>query len=65
MTPAEITAAASEYLAGFDDPAPIIAIARRGTSDDDDDRLEEAYGEDWPAVALEVQRLCRERVDLD
>ena len=65
MTPAEVTPAASEYLAGFDDHEPIIAIARRGTSDEDDDRLEEVYGEDWLAVALEIQRLCRERVGLD
>ena len=65
MTPAEIHAAASEYLAGFDDRAPIAATAQRGTSEEDDARLEEAYGENWPAVALEVQRQCLERVDLD
>ena len=51
-----ITAAAAEYLAGFDDPAAIAAIATRGTSEEDDDRLEEAYGDDWAAVALEIQR---------
>ena len=58
MSPTEIHAAASEYMAGFDDRAPITAIAQRGTSEEDDARLEEAYGEDWPAVALEVQRQC-------
>ena len=59
MTPAEIHAAASKYLAGFDDHEPITAIAQRGTSEEDDSRLEETYGEEWPAVALEVQRQCR------
>ena len=58
MTPAEITAAASDYLSGFGDHEPIAAIAQRGTSEEDDTRLEETYGEDWPAVALEVQRQC-------
>ena len=61
MTPAEIHAAASDYLAGFDDSAPIAAIAARGTSEDDDTRLEETYGEDWPAVALEIERQCMDR----
>ena len=49
-------------MAGFDDPAPIIAIADLGTSEEDDTRLEEVYGDDAPAVALEVQRQCRERL---
>ena len=62
MTPAEIHAAALDYLAGFDDSAPITAIALRGTSEEDDARLKEAYGKDWPVVALEVQRQCRERL---
>ena len=61
MTPAEIHAAASEYMAGFDDPAPIIAIADLGTSEEDDTRLEEVYGDDATAVALEVQRQCLDR----
>ena len=59
MSPTEIHAAASKYLAGFDDHEPIAAIAARGTSEEDDARLGEAYGDDAPAVALEVQRLCR------
>ena len=59
MTPSEITAAAAEYLAGFDSPAPIAAIAEGGTSEEDDRRLEHAYGEDWPAVAGEIERLCQ------
>ena len=54
-----ITAAATEYLAGFDDPTAIAAIAERGTSEYDDYILEVAYREDWPAVALEIQRLAR------
>ena len=54
-----ITAAAAEYLAGFDNPAAIAAIATRGTSEEDDDRLEEAYGDDWATVALEIRRLAR------
>lgn len=61
MTPAEIRAAASEYLAGFDSPDPIAAIAERGTSEEDDARLEEVYGKDWPAIALDIQRQCQER----
>ena len=60
MSPTEIAAAASDYLAGFDDPAPIAAIAQRGTSDEDDARLADAYGEDWPAVAMEIHRVCQE-----
>ena len=61
MTPEEIHAAASDYLGGFDSPDPIAAIAQRGTSDEDDARLEETYGEDWPAVALEIERQCMDR----
>lgn len=65
MSPAEITTAASEYLAGFDCPAPIAATAAGGTSEEDDARLEEVYGDDAPAVALGIQRLCREWMGLD
>ena len=59
MTPSEIHAAAAAYLAGFDSPTPITAIAEGGTSEEDDRRLEHVYGEDWPAVALEIERRCR------
>ena len=54
-----ITNAAIKYLAGFDSPDAIIAIAERGTSEEDDSRLEDAYGDLWPAVALAVERICQ------
>jgi hypothetical protein len=57
-----IIEAARQYLNGFDSPAPIEAIAYHGTSEEDDIRLVEAYGENAESVAAEIQRQCRERI---
>lgn len=62
MSTDEIIRAASRYLHGFDSPDSIEAIADRGTSEEDDIRLVEAYGEDAESVAAEMQRQCRERI---
>ena len=57
-----INRAAAEFLAGFDCPEPLEAIALRGTSEEDDLRLEEAYGEAWEAIAIRIQEICQSRV---
>jgi hypothetical protein len=62
MNTADIIRAARQYLDGFDSHDPIEAIAVRGTSEEDDIRLVEAYGEDAASVAAEIQRQCRERI---
>ncbi len=63
MNTTDIVRAAYEYIEGFDSPDPIEAIARHGTSEEDDYCLTDAYGEeDANSIALEIQRQCQQRI---